>query len=1404
MNRGEVTDILSSSLNRYERKLNHKLVVKLAESFFKRQGSLSLELQEEDRDTVLGQLLFFLVYHVVGRLEVILDLRRKYSEYTKLYTKAGTLEDRGRYVLDFAHELGASRRQLRGDQKAFARWFGNDAVKERYERRHNRLEREVTFVLERIGVLAGTRFGRRDEDVTAVWKRLDLAKMLKPFFAYEGDGRVRVAAFRCLSLGLRALPAKSQQHSVDEGTVQFIYRCAMHARLDVWLQCEALSLLESLSASSFKKVLTQRLRQPAKGDDIFVRRRALHLLGKNLTRLPSLAKLLPVAGQDPSPFVRQAIADILIDAPVQLASVWFQYLSTKDAVPQVRAATLVTALKFLGRPELHDTVLTVLKTVLREEEDPFVLRVAMKVGADGAERFAESSDAFLSRWQADITEELDRLHINAESLSVRRWAALAREAIWCVATPEARTLKTTLHNFIAPLRPGERQPLPATIRLPQDEDLVGRVLSVIGQGDFGCELDVTGNALNVTKGHLFGFKLWRFLHEVRNPSPDKRQAFPHSVGRVFPGTLRAPSNILCELAETRVPGEPLFIPEEGGWRPYLPLLDELHASLEKKGRVRPVKIFTSEGITKIVPPGTQFGRWIARAKIGLEFQKYAKMRNWRRQLQESPDSYLRELKKLGFEVTIRPYPTADGGTTSMDPAVQRFFPLALPISPGELWSRLQEYFVSVYDNSLFELALFTGLVSSMFVGRHVYANVTVRRWRDRLPLVVGGWGTRGKSGTERLKAALFNALGYAVMSKTTGCEAMFLSAHAFGKTREMFLFRPYDKATIWEQRDVIKLAQQLGADVFLWECMALTPAYVDVLQQHWVRDDISTITNTYPDHEDLQGPAGFNIPEVISIFIPSRSKAITTEEQMLPILTDAAREKKTSMSTVGWLEPGLLAPDVLQRFPYDEHPNNIALVLALADELGIDRDFALKEMADRVVADLGVLKTSPVARIRSRRLQFTNGCSANERHGALGNWDRCGFYDQDRVAEPGVWITTVVNCRADRIPRARVFARIMVEDISVDRHFLIGGNLTGMLGYLKQLWDTYAPGISLWPKDSTTDADTVFKDMTLRFRQPTEKAHVTARLQSMLAAAGSASDLGTSLESLCNDPGALLKQLNAAGAEALADAILRHHEKNLKLLDEYETFSRKIRKTTREQRVELDTEFRALLWKWFQDKLVVVQDYHISGEQLVNLIAEETPPGYLNRMMGMQNIKGTGLDFVYRWQAWDTCHKACTQLASNDPAVAEQGLRTLGSFQEYGILAEEHVREALDSFKSSPVAQSESLQAELAMVVSNFSMAQEELREKLNVARQKTSRFEILINAVESFFDAGDAVKRRKIANQIYRDLTAERISYERAAQELQALNKRQKGGWLIKKILAAHSKLSRRLSRLFLRSLKG
>ncbi len=700
----------------------------------------------------------------------------------------------------------------------------------------------------------------------------------------------------------------------------------------------------------------------------------------------------------------------------------------------------------------------------------------------------------------------------------------------------------------------------------------------------------------------------------------------------------------------------------------------------------------------------------------------------------------------------------------------------------DAWARLVEYFFSAYENTLFELGIFCSLLFAVFCVRNFLLKRAIVRARREIPLVIGGWGTRGKSSVERLKASIFSAMGYGVLSKTTGCEAMFLHADAYGGMREMFIFRPYDKATIWEQHNMTRLARNLGADVFLWECMGLSPEYVNILQKHWMGDDLSTITNTYPDHEDIQGPAGIDIPRVMVNFIPKKSTVVSSEEQMLPVLKEGADMLKTRIVSVGWLEAGLIADDVLKRFSYEEHPYNIALVAAAARELGIEEDFVLKEIADHVIPDIGVLKVYPPASLKTATMEFASGNSANERFGALGNWKRTGFDLHRLEKDPRIRVCTVVNNRADRVPRSRVFARILVEDIAADLHFLIGSNLSGLYGYINESLDEYVEGLTLWPESENKAAPPeIFRETAASQRIVFDHRQVKAKLKAMLSGATENADVER-LTSLYREPEKLREGLRGACPDEIADRIVRFLKKDLERSGECESFARKLHVANPNDRAGLDSEYRNLYRRWFLEKIAIVHDYYADGNRIVHRIREENPPGLYCRIMGLQNIKGTGLDFVYSWQRWERCHDACELMESGEPEKIHRGLRELAAFQEYNILCEERVRGTIARVRSHPALQAEKFQAELTMILSNMENALSRISLKSGDGAGK-SPLTRLLGLVESFQDAADAVKRRKIADRIYKDLVDERIAPQRAAMELQELNKRQKGGWLVSKL---------------------
>jgi len=1391
MNRQQLHALLSLHIHPAWQKAEEKIIEPLLAKFIdaeRQQSHAKMADKQAESAALTLRLIQFIQREIAQQREQLQALRLHHTEFTQRYAHAISEEEQRHHILDYAKALGQSAKGLKKDQRAFERWFGMDAVVDRYQRRHTRCERMISFCLGRFGVLSAHLIEQTAEPAlqSSLWTRLALEQTIKPLLAHDGDNRVVVEAFRSLATALKALPASMQERAIHEGTLQFIYRSALEHHQQVWVQCEALNLLQSLSTASLVTALHQRLAktvQTSAEDDLFVRRHAVELLGNNVAALPELAELIPVVLQDPSPYVRQQLAKVLPKASQGHVKQWLPQLLIKDESPQVRAAALLIFPMLVTTDGLLPFLLTLMRHLLGKEQDAFVLRTALKICVD---RYLTLDADQANRWQQAVRPMLAELHAGADSIAVRRWAAQADEKLWCFSDSVAQPLCEQLSQWVSQQKPGKYRPIPRALLADVDEQTVGRVLSILALNDFGLDLMPGWWRKRLMRGHRFSFRFWRILHELRNPSSDKRQGFSHTVGRVFSGNLRAPSTVLAELAETKVPGEPLYLATEGGWRPYLPLLDDLISTLDSSsGRLQ---LYSSEGVTEIVAPAMLL-QVKARCLLSLRFASLSRMRNWQEESQSAPSDYITALRQLGFKVHFHPHQRAGDSAHTDDSSVSRFFGAGMLIPLDEQWQQIEEYFFSVYQNSLHDLALFTALVLFYFVSKHLYANWRMHQVRKSLPLVTGGWGTRGKSGTERIKAAMINALGYGIVSKTTGCEAMFLYADPYGKMREMFLFRPYEKATIWEQFDVMRHAEGLKADVFLWECMALTPSYVRILQQDWVRDDLSTITNTFPDHEDLQGPAGINIPEVMTHFIPRNATLITSEELMLPILREAARQQHTRVEPVGWLEAGLLTPDVLQRFPYDEHPYNIALVIRMGQELGIPADFAVKEMADRVVADLGVLKTYPVADIKGRKLIFVNGMSANERFGCLSNWTRMGFDKSDITSEPGCWVSTVVNNRADRVARSRVFASVLAQNISADRHFIIGNNLNGFVGYIEQSWHSYAQQFTLWPEEATTP-QAVLLSFAKRYRIATSEAAICSRLQAMLQALGI--EAFGPLLPLWQQPEQLSKALSQAGLQTHADGITTLMQLMHKELLELEQFSQRLEGATPADQKQLDEALRQLLHQWFMRKIVVVHDYHATGDAVIDTICRETPPGITNRVMGIQNIKGTGLDFIYRWQAWDSCHTICSALRSGNPRETETAIRELAAFQEFGLLSEEHVRETLELVRNSTHMQRESYQAELQVIESNLKQALQKVRSKMTIVRGNSWLMSLLA-VVEELLDAGDAVKRRKTADKVYRDLIDERISIEQAVVVLQTLNKRQKGGWLLGQLHQAKNYLKPR-----------
>ncbi len=1424
----------------------------------------------------------FLFLHTNQLLDQLSDLREDNREFRKTLGRLRTDTERQQLILHYATNLGATPRQLRGDRRAFSRWFDEEAVNDRFLKQSGELELALAFAFERLSQILGFIFQRSirhhweeagersasaqlelNERLRKLWRRLSLESRLQKAMVFEGDARIHVAVLKCLRAAIEPLPEDLATTILDKRTLTFVHRAALEPNSDVWVQTEALAILAAISMEHAMSLVKLRLTQPHEGDDLFVRREAVNLILAHLSEIDPESLGFLAELDDPSPFVRQKLCEVLFRLDQAAARHRFGELVLNDPVPQVRAAALLVGMNCPPGSLQQIDFLKLLGQSLDGETDAFVIRTGLHVavrmwrtiqlceGADrstaGRQEHPAPTTAAEAGFREQVMPVIRRIAVTAE-IPLRRIATQSLEMIWGLSQPDVLELLERLRPVLQSIRPGTSKKVPMAWIKGWDDDRLGRAVALLTQDDFGYDIHRTRWSVRFQRGPRFGFRLWRLYYEFFHPATDKRNGISHTIGRISTATLRVPSQILGELSQTKVPGEPLTIASDGTWRPFLPLPDDFVSVLNLSWLwPRTVRFYSAEGITLVTAPRSFVRRLRAAWRLTFQFADFAEWRNWDED--SFPASrYVRELRGLGFQIEFAPHAdqatretmesmesmestgtaghrqddrhgaTESGSAPLVDESVTRFFTSLAPIATAggtamlgtffetQAWRHFQrfaDYFSSAFENSLEELVVFAGAVMLFVVLRHLYSNITFRRARRRIPMSIGGWGTRGKSGTERLKAALIGVQGYGLVSKTTGCEAMFIQSHAFGEPLEIPLFRPYDKATIWEHRNLIVLASRLNPAVFLWECMALNPDYVDVLQRQWTCDDLATITNTYPDHEDIQGPAGHNVAQTIAGFVPLNAVLVTTEQQMRPYVRESCRRANTEMRAVGWLESGLIPDDILERFPYREHPDNIALVCQLASLLGIPYERALKAMADYLVPDLGVLKTHPVASVRTRRLEFTNGMSANERFGCMGNWRRLGFDQQDPWADPGTWICGVVNNRADRVPRSKVFAQIMVEDISADRFFLIGSNLKGLQGFIAEAWATFADTLTLRDQSQTLDVRQATDRLLAaarRFRQPIEPQHVQSRLRIMLQAVAehvddplSESELASAVE-LWDRPDDLKKWIDGRSQSlaAFQPAIVRHVDEWNRARREYLELHEAIAQAKPADLDDLEIRYRRTLEVWFQRKMVVIENYDATGEEIIELITEEVPPGFLARIMGLQNIKGTGLDFVYRFQAWDACYEAGQAALSTHETTAEKGIMALASMPEFGQLCQEYLANLIERCRRNPALQRadlqtlvDQIQSRLPQHMSTQNQEPDGLKPDASTSNEPQAKItmadwhEWFVDVAEQFLDVNDSIRRREQADRIYADLAAGRIGRQRTVVELRKLNKRQKGGWL-------------------------
>ena len=133
------------------------------------------------------------------------------------------------------------------------------------------------------------------------------------------------------------------------------------------------------------------------------------------------------------------------------------------------------------------------------------------------------------------------------------------------------------------------------------------------------------------------------------------------------------------------------------------------------------------------------------------------------------------------------------------------------------------------------LFVVSGLTAGIYIAIETYRYSAYSRALKKIKHRIHVNGSRGKSSTTRLIAAVLRAdKRFKVIAKTTGTAPFLILPDG----SELPIFRA-GRPNIIEQLRVTKAAVKLGANVFVTECMAITPEYMKEFEEKLVKSTIA-------------------------------------------------------------------------------------------------------------------------------------------------------------------------------------------------------------------------------------------------------------------------------------------------------------------------------------------------------------------------------------------------------------------------------------------------------------------------------------------------------------------------------------------------------------------------------------
>ncbi|HET7089869.1 MAG TPA: poly-gamma-glutamate synthase PgsB [Anaerolineae bacterium] len=280
-------------------------------------------------------------------------------------------------------------------------------------------------------------------------------------------------------------------------------------------------------------------------------------------------------------------------------------------------------------------------------------------------------------------------------------------------------------------------------------------------------------------------------------------------------------------------------------------------------------------------------------------------------------------------------------------------------------------------------------------------------------------GIRGKSTVTRLIAGVLREAGYRTLAKTTGSAAVTINFDG-----EEVPIPRRGAANVREQQDIIARWESQQAEALVIECMALQPKFQEWTENMVIRSHIGVITNVREDHQDVMGETLPEIAVSLAHMCPTGGYLVTAEyDPDLQVVLRREAEKRNSQLVVA--DPIRVRDDDIAQFDYLSFKDNVAIGLAVADLLGIDRDVAMRGMI-KAKGDIGVVRLQRVT-LRGKPVIWANLFAVNDRESMIISLDMLEAYCDDKTVRIGI-----LNNRYDRERRAKQFGDVAAKDLKFD------------------------------------------------------------------------------------------------------------------------------------------------------------------------------------------------------------------------------------------------------------------------------------------------------------------------------------------------------------------------------------